>query len=324
MIIFQRKSHHHHHHPPTVLQKLSSICKSHHAAIVNLLGASISGDYVYLVYEFVNGGANLSDLLHNRNNPDFTILNTWMSRIQIATDLAHGLDYIHNNTGLDVTFVHNHIKASSVIVTEPSFNAKICHFGTSELCNEPVEERDRFSSNNGKIEEEEEEIVAEDEKKVKLLTRSNSIKFNGTRGYMSPELQATGIGTRNSDVYAFGVVLLELLSGEEPVKYKFDKAKKEYTRISAVETARAVADDGGDEREGRLRRWVDRRLKDSFPVEVAKKMTRLAVDCVHVDPDKRPDMRRVAGKISRIYLESQAWCERIKIPTNFTVSFAPR
>ncbi|KMT02310.1 hypothetical protein BVRB_9g205340 [Beta vulgaris subsp. vulgaris] len=325
VIIFQRKSHNVSQlRNSSVRKKLSSICKSHHIAIVNLLGASISGEYVYLVYDFIIG-ANLYDVLHNKNNPDFTVLNSWISRMQVATDLANGLDYIHNNTGLDVKFVHNHIKSSSVIVTEPSCNAKICHFGTSELCGEPTEERenDQFDSNTQKmtIDEDREEKTTSSPKK---LTRSNSVKFNGTTGYMSPEFQMTGVGTRKSDVYAFGVVLVELLSGEEAVKYKYNKATKDYMKMSAVDAAREVVVGGGEEREGRLRKWVDRRLKDSYPVEVADKMTRLAVECLHVDPAKRPDMRRVAGKISKFYLESQSWCDKMKMPTDITVSFAPR
>ncbi|CAO2812992.1 unnamed protein product [Amaranthus hypochondriacus] len=327
VLVFQRKSHHSGGvlRPSSVRQKLSSICKSHHIAIVNLLGASISENHIYLVYDFING-ANLSDLLRNKNNPEFTVLNTWMSRMQIASDLANGLDYIHNNTGLDVKFVHNHIKSSSIIVTEPSFNAKICHFGTAELCGEPTEERE-----NVEFAKKVEEIIDEDEKEAmklassgKNLTRSNSVQFNGTTGYMSPEFQMTGIGTRKSDVYAFGVVLIELLSGEEAVKYKYNKAEQEYIKISAIDAARAMVEQGGSEREGMLRKWIDKRLNDSYPVQVADKMTHLAVDCLHVDPNKRPDMRRVAGKISRLYLESQSWCENLKFPTDITASYAPR
>ena len=94
-------------------------------------------------------------------------------------------------------------------------------------------------------------------------------------------------------------------------------------RISVADAAREAVDDGAG-REGRMRKWVDRRLKDSFPVEVAEKMTRLALDCVHVDPDQRPDLRRVAGKISKLYLESRVWCDRMKMATDITVSFGPR
>ena len=86
--------------------------------------------------------------------------------MQIAADLANGVDYIHNDAG---NFVHNHIKSSSVIVTEPCFNAKICHFGTSELCGEPIE--DQFNDNNEIVEEI--ESVDNDEEKAS----SSSHKF---------------------------------------------------------------------------------------------------------------------------------------------------
>ncbi|CAN0885087.1 Probable serine/threonine-protein kinase PBL28 [Linum grandiflorum] len=114
---------------------LSVICRSNHVTVVRLLGASISGDYIYLVYEFVKG-ANLADCLRNVRNPDFTVLSSWISRIRIAADLAHTLDYVHNKTSLNMNLVHNHFSNSSVIVTEPSLNAKICHFGTAQLCGE--------------------------------------------------------------------------------------------------------------------------------------------------------------------------------------------
>ncbi|GMG98768.1 hypothetical protein Nepgr_000608 [Nepenthes gracilis] len=310
VIIFQRKflkptS------PAIVREKLSFVCKSHHATIINLIGASISGDFIFLVYEYVRG-SNLADCLRNPMNPSFTVLSTWVSRMQIAADLASGLDYIHNNTGLDISLVHNHIKASSIIVAEPTLNAKFCHFGTSYLCGEPGEETETSPLKISEI----------SEVSTKLM-RSNSVKFYGTTGYMSPEFQSTGIGTQKSDVFAFGVLILELLSGEEPVRYRFNKATRDYIKISVIDAARAVVE-GSDGGEGRLRRWIDGRLNDSFPVDVAEKMTRLALECVHVEADKRPSMRRVAGKISKLYLETMAWADRMKIPTAFTASFAPR
>ncbi|XP_044504538.1 lysM domain receptor-like kinase 3 [Mangifera indica] len=306
-------------------ERLSVICRSHHNSIIKLLGASISDDYVYLVYEFINGG-NLSDCLRNSKNPDFTVLSTWMSRMQIATDLAHGLDYIHNNTGLNLTLVHNHIKSSSIIVTEPSFNAKICHFGTAQMCGESEEESERRDKGSKKVTE-----ISEitDEEPVALLKRSSSRKmqFEGVRGYMSPEFRETGIPTQKSDVYGLGVVILELLSGEEPLKYKYDKTRGEFTRTSVIESARLAMDGGGDdggERGGRLRWWMDRRLKDSFPIDVAEKLIRVALECVDVDPDKRPDMGRVSRKVSKLYLESQAWTGNFKPPTGISYSLGPR
>ncbi|GFS30071.1 protein kinase superfamily protein [Actinidia rufa] len=279
--------------------RLSLVCKSHHTSLIKLRGASASGNYIYLVYDYVHG-ANLADCLRNPRNPTFTVLSNWMSRVQIATDLAHGLDYVHHCTGLSSNFVHNHIKSSSIIVTEPSLNAKVCHFGTAELCGE---------------------IESEVSKSSKLKRSDSGVtKFEGTRGYMSPEFQVTGAPTQKSDVYALGVVILELVSGEEPLKYKIDDEGGGYRRVALVETAREAVEGGG----GRLRRWVDRRLKDSYPVEVAERMVRVGLECVEEDPDKRPDMGRVTGRVSKLYLESKTWADKMGVPVDFTVSLGPR
>ncbi|XVF46301.1 hypothetical protein PTKIN_Ptkin03bG0016800 [Pterospermum kingtungense] len=302
-------------------ERLSVVCRSHHMSIIKLLGASVSGDHIYLVYEFIEG-SNLVECLRNPRNPSFTVLSTWISRMQIATDLAHGLDYVHNKTGLNLSIVHNHIKSSSIIVTEPSFNAKLCHFGTAQLCGE-TDENEAREIGLSKRETEIEEVMEEDKAaSFRKLKRSDSgdRQFEGVRGYMSPEFRSTGVATQKSDVYAFGVVILELLSGDEPLKYRYDKKTGDFQRTSVMDTAAAVAAEGG---EG-LRRWIDRRLNDSFPVEVAERLIRLALDCVHVDPDKRPDMGRVAGKISKLYLDSRIWSDNVQVPTGISVSLAPR
>ncbi|CAN1833174.1 LysM domain receptor-like kinase 3 [Linum perenne] len=301
---------------------LSVICRSNHVTVVKLLGASISGDYIYLVYEFVKG-ANLADCLRNARNPEFTVLSSWISRIQIAADLAHALDYVHNKTGLNMTLVHNHFTSSSVIVTEASLNAKICHFGTAQLCGEVDDGAGKPNSEITTVPE------GEEGRSSSKLTRSDSagMQFQGVRGYMSPEFRSTGIATQKSDVYAFGVVILELLSGEESMKYKFDKSVGNYVRTTLIETATAALTSaavggGGD---GGLRKWVDRRLKDSFPVDVAERLVRIALDCVHVEADKRPDMARVAGKISRLYIDSVKWNDSMRMPTDqISVSLAAR
>ncbi|XP_058748492.1 lysM domain receptor-like kinase 3 [Vicia villosa] len=293
---------------------LSVVCRSHHISIIKLLGVSISGEHIYLVYEFVNG-ANLSDCLRNPRNVHFTVLSTWISRMQVATDLAHGLDYIHNKTGLNFNFVHNHIKSSAIVVTESEFNARVCHFGAAQLCGEAVEENEIATKQLG-----ENEITEEVRSKE---FRTSNVEFEGVRGYMSPEFQTTGVATQKSDVYAFGVVILELLSGEEPLKFRFDEKSRDFVRKSVIESARAAVDGGDGGVEGKLRMWVDRRLKDSFPVDVAEKLTRVALDCVHVDPDQRPNMGRVAGKISTLYLKSKNWSDNMKLP-DMSFSLGPR
>lgn len=311
VVIFQRKFH------KSIEQsdlksRLSTICKSHHSSIIKLLGSCISNGHIYLVYDYVSG-SNLAECLRNPRNPSFTVLSTWMSRMQIAADLAHGLEYIHNTAGFNINLVHKHLKSSAVIITDPSLNAKLCHFGAADLCGETERKEEIELSKNGFPGME--------------ISKSGESQFEGVRGYMSPEFKSTGVATQKSDVYAFGVIILELLTGEEPVKYKYDKNTGECWRISVIDTATEAVDGGGDGGggvESRLRRWVDNRLKDSFPMEVAEKLTRIALDCVHVDADIRPNMRRVAGKISKLYLESKRWSETISLPTDITVSLGPR
>ncbi|GAV62642.1 Pkinase domain-containing protein [Cephalotus follicularis] len=310
-VIFQRKFRRKIH-TDQLKEMLSIICRNHHVSIVKLLGASVSGDHIYLVYDHVQG-ANLAECLRNPRNPNFTVLSTWISRMQVAADLAHGLDYIHNSAGFNL--VHNHIKNSSIIVTEPHFNARICHFGTAQLCGE-IRDDDKDGDDG------------DNENNSSKVNRSDSgiTQFEGVRGYMAPEFMVSGVPSQKADVYAFGVLVLELLSGEEPLKYKLDKIRGDYVRTSLIETARDAIQGGGGGGggHGRLRTWVDRRLKDSFPVEVAEKLTRLALECVHSEADQRPNMGRVVGKISKLYLESKFWSDNIKIPAGVSVSLAPR
>ncbi|KAK7391141.1 hypothetical protein VNO78_19545 [Psophocarpus tetragonolobus] len=281
---------------PELQRRLSLICRSHHRSFVKLLGASVSGAVIFLVYEFVPG-ASLADCLRNRRNPSFTDLSTWTSRMQIASDVAHGLDYIHNFSGSGSDsgfgFVHNHIKTSSIVITEDNLRAKLCHFGASDLTGEATAGEGEHSG-------------------------ARTVRLQGTRGYMAPEFQLTGVATKKTDVYAFGVVILELLSGEEAVKFEFDDGDG-YRRISVVETARVAVEEHGG-----VRKWVDKRLKDSFPVKVAERMIWVGLECISDDPNGRPDMGRVSIEVSKLYLESKEWDTKMGIDVDVSVSLAPR
>ncbi|XP_002312006.4 lysM domain receptor-like kinase 3 isoform X2 [Populus trichocarpa] len=299
LILFQRKFRRQIE-SPELQQRLLAICRSHHSSVIKLLGATTSGNYIYLAYEYVHG-ANLATCLRNPQNPSYTVLSSWLSRMQIATDIANGLDYILHCSGLNSEFVHGRIKSSSILVTEDSLNAKICHFGTAELCGEMVGNESSLSKNFGRSD-------------------SREMKFEGTTGYMAPEFQASGFVTQKCDVYAFGVVILELVSGEEALRYVFDKGGGVYERISVIEMAREVVAAG----EGELRKWVDKRLKDSYPVEVAEKMVLLGLECVDDDPEKRPHTGLIDVRVSKLYLKSKKWAKKFGLPTDFSVSLAPR
>ncbi|KAK3159486.1 hypothetical protein QOZ80_2AG0150690 [Eleusine coracana subsp. coracana] len=291
-----------------VSARLAVLGHCHHAAIARLLGAAASPDRttLFLAYELVPDAAPLSALLRNPKNPSFTPLATWRCRLQVAADVCDALHYVH----LQADTVHNRLSASSVLVYggEPLFRAKIAHFGAADLAGElppppssPPEE--------------------EVEEPPRRRSGSRGRRIEGTRGYMAPELIDGFPPSRRSDVFALGVVLLELVSGKEPVRYEV-RPNGEFERTSLIEAAEAVAAEGGGGEA--MRRWVDRRLKDSFPVEAAESLTALALRCVAKEPQSRPDMSWVAAKVSKIFLEAQEWAAKFRMPTDISVSIAPR
>ena len=73
-----------------------------------------------------------------------------------------------------------------------------------------------------------------------------------------------------------------------------------------------------------MRKWVDKRMKDSYPVEVAEKMVLLGLECVDDDPEKRPHTGLIDVRVSKLYLKSKKWAEKFGLPTDFSVSLAPR
>ncbi|XP_066332915.1 lysM domain receptor-like kinase 3 [Miscanthus floridulus] len=297
-----------------VAARLAVLGHCHHAAITRLLGAAASPDRttLFLAYELVPDASPLSVLLRNPKNPSFTPLASWHSRLQLAADVCDALYYVH----LQADTIHNRLSASSVLVCGdgPLPRAKIAHFGAADLAGElPVEHKDddgggskgSSSSSGGH-----------------RRTSSRGRRIEGTRGYMAPELVAGGPPSRRSDVFALGVVLLELLSGQEPVRYELvNRGTGEYERTSLIDTAAAAVAEGGGEG---MRRWVDRRLRDSFPVDAAELLTTLALRCVAKDPLARQDMAWVAAKVSKLFLEAQEWAAKFNVPTDISISIAPR
>ncbi|CAN6214572.1 unnamed protein product [Urochloa humidicola] len=257
---------------------LARIGRYHHTSLARLLGACPAGAHLYLAYELPpGGGATLAACLRGPRNPSFTALRTWVSRVQVAADVAQGLEYVHHHA----SSVHGRVSPAAVIVSDPGLRARLTHFGAAELAAAPAADA-----------------------------------AGGESPYAAPE-SSGGEPSREADVYAFGVLLLELLSGEEPARYRFDRGTKEFQRVSVLETAAAAAAGGA------VRNWVDRRLGDSFPVAAADRLVEVALRCAAAEED-RPDMTWVAGKVSKVYLESRAWEQKVQVPTDFSVSVAPR
>ncbi|XP_058106255.1 lysM domain receptor-like kinase 3 [Magnolia sinica] len=268
---------------------LADLCKVRHAGIVGLIGAYACGSHMYLVHDFQRG-ADLAHCLRSRNLIGHTVLSKWIHRIRIGSDIAKALEYLHHD--IPIRYVHKHVKSSGIIVSEPDFRAKLVHFGSHMLtCERHV---------SGQAE----------------TRRSGSVKISGTHGYMAPEYVTGGAITPKLDVYAFGVVLLELLTGEEAVRYVYEEKETVYRKISLVEGL-------GHVNRG-LRNWVDGRMMDSYPLDCVERVVEIARVCVDSDPEKRPIMRWVSNELSRVLIMSEKWEEDMRGNDGITISLVVR
>ncbi|KAJ7562740.1 hypothetical protein O6H91_03G082600 [Diphasiastrum complanatum] len=167
-----------------IFEKLKEACSVHHTSIAKLLGACFSErDYLYLVYEYAEG-FNLQVCLQKSRTTGFCVLDSWTKRLEVALDLAKGLEYLHDHT--HSSFVHKFITSSNVIIGN-DLRRKISMFAAVQLTGEVELALPRY--------------VYLGEKTVRPdLLRSNSIKITGTPGYMAPEYISSGTITTKFDV----------------------------------------------------------------------------------------------------------------------------
>ncbi|KAK2377413.1 lysM domain receptor kinase [Trifolium repens] len=240
------------------LAELKVLTSVHHWNLVHLIGYCVEGS-LFLVYEYIDNG-NLSQHLHNSAKEPMT----WSTRVQIALDVARGLEYIHDHSV--PVYIHRDIKSDNILLNQ-NFTAKIADFGLTKLTD-----------------------VASSTDKTDHVA--------GTFGYMPPE-NVYGRISRKIDVYAFGVVLYELISAKTAVikidttefDFKTNESFDEYKSLVALFDE--VIDQEGDPIEEGLRKMVDPRLGDNYSIDSINKMTQLAKACINRDPKQRPTMRSV-------------------------------
>ncbi|XP_031260053.1 chitin elicitor receptor kinase 1-like [Pistacia vera] len=217
---------------------------------------------LFLVYEFIENG-NLSQHLRGQGKDPLP----WSSRMQIALDSARGLEYIHEHTV--PVYIHRDIKSANILI-DKNFRAKVADFGLTKL--------------------------------TEFGSASVQTRLVGTFGYMPPEYAQYGEVSPKIDVYAFGVVLYELISAKEAV-VKTNESVSESTGLAAL------FDDAlrqPDPREG-LRKLVDHRLGDNYPMDSVYKIAQLAKACTKENPQLRPSMRAIVVALMTLSSTTEDW-----------------
>ncbi|WVZ06817.1 hypothetical protein V8G54_020163, partial [Vigna mungo] len=226
------------------IQMLSQLC---HPNIVSLIGYCYENNEMILVYDFMNNG-NLCDHLYDTDNPSLS----WKRRLQICIGVARGLHYLH--TGVEQVIIHRDVKSSNILLDE-KWVAKVSDFGLS-----------RIGEPSGSS--------------MSIVSVNTEVK--GSIGYLDPEYYKRYLLTEKSDVYSLGVMLLEVLSGRQPLL-----PGEEKQRISLVNWAKHCYE------KGTPNEIVDIQLKGQVAPQSLRKFVEVAFTCLLEDGTQRPSMNDV-------------------------------
>ncbi|PIA57615.1 hypothetical protein AQUCO_00600381v1 [Aquilegia coerulea] len=154
--------------------EVSLLGRLHHRNLVNLVGYCVDKGQHMLIYEYMSNGS-LENLLYKEGERVFT----WEERLQVALDISHGIEYLHE--GASPPVIHRDLKSANILL-DNTMRAKVADFGLSK------------------------EVV---------LDRKNS-SLKGTYGYIDPEYMSTNKFTKKSDIYSFGIIIFELITAIHP------------------------------------------------------------------------------------------------------------
>ncbi|KAJ0676872.1 putative protein kinase RLK-Pelle-PERK-1 family [Helianthus annuus] len=222
------------------------ISRVHHKHLVSLVGYCMTGAQRLLVYEFVPNNT-LEFHLHGKNRP----VMEFPTRLRIALGAAKGLAYLHEDCHPKI--IHRDIKAANILL-DFNFEAKVADFGLAKITSD--------------------------------VATHVSTRVMGTFGYLAPEYASSGKLTDKSDVFSFGVMLLELITGRRPV----DSAQS-YVDDSLVDWARPLLTRAIDD--GNFDSIVDSRLQKEYNHNEMARMISCAAACVRHSARRRPKMSQV-------------------------------
>ncbi|KAJ1441586.1 Serine-threonine/tyrosine-protein kinase, catalytic domain [Sesbania bispinosa] len=230
------------------INEIGMISALQHPCLVKLYGCCVEGDQLLLVYEYMQNNS-LAHALFGREESCLKL--DWPTRHKICVGIARGLAFLHEESRLKI--VHRDIKATNVLL-DKDLNPKISDFGLAKL---------------------------DEEDNTHISTR-----IAGTYGYMAPEYAMHGYLTEKADVYSFGIVALEIVSGKSNTIHRA-KEKSLYL----LDWAHLLKE------KGNLMELVDHKLGLNFNEEEVLVMINVALLCTNATSNLRPSMSLVVSML---------------------------
>ncbi|XP_058096309.1 wall-associated receptor kinase-like 1 [Magnolia sinica] len=243
-----------------VFNEIVMLSQISHRNVVKLLGCCLETEVPMRVYEFVPNGS----LYQHIHETDLSGRISWENRLRIVTEVADALTYLHASSPKPI--IHMHIKPSNILL-DGNYTAKLTNFRISVS-------------------------ISPDERNVE-----SAIK--GTVGYIDPEYASTGLFTEKSDVFGFGLLLLELLTGEKTL----DQTREELWLGNLVMSSMI---------KNQLSSIVDVGIMEEGKMEQFTASAELALRCIHEKGEERPTMKEVVQELKSI--------QRFKHPSSQSVS----